>query len=96
MDQGRKRLEELWAENGRDGRPQIALASRLHLTAPDISNTIRLAKAFEEVKVDHLISYATTKRSVDENIQRMERLAREVMPELAGAQANNVEPRINK
>lgn len=76
------RLLELWAEEGREGRPAIALSRRLRLTGGDIRDSIEMVKKYEEIGTDHFISYATTARSVEDNIERMQRVAREIMPQI--------------
>ena len=76
---------QLWEDAGREGRPVCAVATRLKLTGPDISRTIETVQEYETNGADHLISYATTARPVEENIDRMRRVAEEIMPHLATA-----------
>ena len=82
FDAKRRRLLELWKEAGREGEPVMAMATRLKLTGDDISATVAHVKAYEAAGCDHLISMATTSRSPEDNIERMRRVANEILPEL--------------
>ena len=79
----RGRLLQLWEEYGREGEPEIACCSRLKLTGDDLSATVRQVEAYRKAGCEHLVTYATTKRPGAENIERMERLHREVVAEFA-------------
>jgi probable F420-dependent oxidoreductase len=79
------KLMDMWQKAGRSGVPEIALARRLHLTEPDISPAVRLMTEYQDVGVDLLVSYSTVSRSFRTNMERAEKLARQALPELAGA-----------
>jgi probable F420-dependent oxidoreductase len=80
LRRGYARIRELAQSAGRTDSIELACAVRLGLTGPDISPAIRRVEAYARAGVTHLMVVATTKRTVRENVERMERVWREVVP----------------
>jgi probable F420-dependent oxidoreductase len=77
------RIRELAHAAGRTDSIELACAVRLTLTGADISPAIRRVEAYAAAGVTHLMVVATTKRTVRENVERMERVWRDIVPRVS-------------
>jgi probable F420-dependent oxidoreductase len=82
IERGYNRIQELQQRFGRTDRIELACTRRFRLSGDDISETIRLVKAYEKLGMDHLVVMGSNKRTGRENLKRLERFAREVFPEV--------------
>jgi alkanesulfonate monooxygenase SsuD/methylene tetrahydromethanopterin reductase-like flavin-dependent oxidoreductase (luciferase family) len=78
-----RRLGELARQAGREEPIEIACGTRLPLSGHNVDAAIQRVRDYQEAGVDHLILYFTTKRSASENLERMKRVADEVVPAIA-------------